>query len=61
LDFRYSLLENGLDFVHSSLDHLTAARAARDNHLLDLGQHEGVKIVTPREFLEMQAHASRNR
>jgi hypothetical protein len=28
MDFHYTLLENGLDFVRSSLEHLTAASAA---------------------------------
>ena len=31
MDFRYTLLESGLDFVRASLDHLTAAQASGDN------------------------------
>jgi putative PIN family toxin of toxin-antitoxin system len=32
-----------------------------DNHLLKVGQHQGCKIVTPAEFLEIQSQRGRER
>jgi uncharacterized protein len=44
----------------------TAVKAAADylvtgdrRHLLILGEHEGIRIVTPRQFLELIEHQSR--
>jgi hypothetical protein len=46
-DFRYSLLENGLDFVLSSLEHLTAASAftATPPHAKQLQQKRHLKYA----------------
>lgn len=30
-----------------------------DRHLLDVGAHEGVRVVTPREFLDLLEHPAR--
>ena len=32
-----------------------------DNHLLKVGQHQGCKMVTPAEFLEIQSQQGRER
>jgi len=39
--------------IAAAADGLADYIVSGDRHLLDLGEHEGIRIVTPREFLDL--------
>jgi hypothetical protein len=40
-------------YIAAAAEGLADYIVSGDRHLLDLGEHEGIRIVTPREFLDL--------